>query len=241
MYANIEVDELNRALSWPPMLFEERLNGILVVGTFLADTIGQISKQAGQMLVLVDAYAPGQGFDSIVSDNVNGAQNAIDYLIDKGHTHIGLIGSSPDSYPSIRERRKGYTRGLKQRGISDAYIEDSMLTRESAYDATLRLLRRAPQITAIFACNDNTAVGVMNAANELGLSVPDDLSVIGFDDIDLAQEVTPPLTTVHVDKTLMGVLGVRHLRDRIENPNRPSLTIALSTHLIIRESVRSLA
>ncbi|MBN1966661.1 MAG: LacI family DNA-binding transcriptional regulator [Anaerolineae bacterium] len=240
MYANIEVDDYNRALNWPPMLLEQRTDGLLVVGTFLEETIVRIGQQTNQVIVLVDAYAPDRMFDSIVTDNVSGAQSAVEYLIQNGHTRIGLVGSTPDAYPSIRERRKGYTRALKQHDIADSYIEDSLLTRQAVYEATLRLLRRAPEITAIFACNDNVAIGAMNAAHDLGLKIPDDLSLIGFDDIDLAQEVNPPLTTVHVDKTLMGVLGVRHLRDRAENPDRPTLTTALGTQLIVRGSVRSL-
>jgi LacI family transcriptional regulator len=239
MYANLEVDEHNCPLSWPAMLLDQRLDGILVVGAFLQDTILGIHEQTDQAIVLVDSYAPLQQFDSIVTDNLNGAFSAVSYLIEQGHTRIGLIGSTSDAYPSIRERRKGYTRALKEHGITETYIEDGDLTREAGYETTLRLLKRSPEITAIFACNDNVAVGVMNAAAEQGRSIPRDLSVVGFDDIDLAQEVNPPLTTIHVDKTLMGVLGIRHLRDRVENPDRSTLTTTLSTQLIIRESVCS--
>ena len=91
-----------------------------------------------------------------------------------------------------------------------------------------------------FACNDDVAVGVMNAATHLGLRVPDDLSVIGFDDIDLSQELNPPLTTVHVDKLLMGALAVRTLQDRAENPQRAAITTSVSTQLVTRGSVKSL-
>lgn len=240
MFASIEVDEYNRVIKWPLILFDKRVEGLIVVGTFLEDAITQIGSRAGDVIVLVDAYAPGQQFDSIVTDNLNGALTAVHYLIENGHSRIGLVGSSPDSYPSIRERRKGYTRALKQYGIDTSYIEDGPLTREGGYTATQRLLRRAPEITAIFACNDNVAIGAMNAAQDLGRRIPDDLSIIGFDDIDLSQEITPPLTTIHIDKMLMGVLGVRQLRDRIENSERTSLTTVLSTQLIVRKSVRTL-
>jgi LacI family transcriptional regulator len=240
MYAHVEVDEQNRAQNWPPMLLNQRADGLLVVGAFLEETIIRISQQTQQKIVLVDSYAPDQLFDSIVTDNINGAYNAVRYLIDRGHSRIGCVGSMPAGYPSIRERRKGYTRALKEAGITDLYIEDSLLTREDVYDATIRLLRRSPEITAIFACNDNAAIGALNAINDLGLRVPDDISLVGFDDIDLAQEVSPALTTIHVDKTLMGVLAVRQLLERAENPDRPALTIALSTQLLERESVRSL-
>ncbi|MBI5928004.1 MAG: LacI family DNA-binding transcriptional regulator [Chloroflexi bacterium] len=237
MYASIEVDEFSRALSWPPMLSEQQVDGLLIVGAFLEPTISQISEQAGLPIVLVDGYAYNNDCDRVVTDNVNGAFAAVNYLIDQGHRHIGLIGSDANAYPSIRERRKGYTRALKTHEISKQYIEDSILERESAYAATVRLLERAPQITAIFACNDDTAIACMKAAREMGRRLPDDLSVIGFDDIDLAQEIVPTLTTIHVDKLLMGAMGVRHLVDRVRDPERASLTTSLGTQLIIRESV----
>ncbi|MBI5961009.1 MAG: LacI family DNA-binding transcriptional regulator [Chloroflexi bacterium] len=240
MYTTLEVDDLNRALDWPPMLTTQRVDGVLVVGAFLEETISQIGRQSGAIVVLVDGYSTEQRFDSIVTDNLNGAYTAVKYLIENGHRHIGLVGSLPDAYPSIRERRKGYSRALKHHDISESYIEDSPLLREAVYESTQRLLRRAPQITALFACNDNVAVAAMSAAVELGRRIPDDLSIIGFDNIDLTQEVTPPLTTIHVDKTLMGVLAVRRLRERAEYPDQVAMTTTLSTQLIIRGSVRSL-
>lgn len=238
MYANIEVDEQNRPLTRPPMLFDNRVDGVLVVGTMLPETIDRIGEKP---IVLVDAYAPRQAFDSVVTDNLNGAYNAVSYLIKQGHRKIGLIGSMPDGYPSIRERRKGYMRALKVHNITDTYIEDSPLVREAGYEATCRLLQRSPEITAIFACNDNVAIGVLNAARDLGRDVPGDLSLIGFDDIDLTNEIKPALTTVYVDKLFMGSMAIRLLRDRAEDPNRTIVTAVLSTRLVIRDSVRALS
>ncbi len=238
MYANVAVDALNHPVSMPPMLLDQRVDGVLVVGAFLEQAIGQIQHVAEKPIVLVDAYAPGQPLDSILTDNVNGAHTAVNYLIEQGHTRIGLVGSLPDAYPSIRERRKGYSRALKHHGIREMYIEDTPLTGEGGYDGATRLLKRCPEVTAIFACNDEVAFGVLRAAHDLGLKIPADLSVVGFDDIDLAQEVHPALTTVHVDKVLMGTLAVRQLCDRAQSLNRPALTMTLSTHLILRETVR---
>lgn len=237
MYANVDVDELNRPNALPPMLLERQVDGIIMIGTFLEHTIHRIGKSANMPVVLVDSYAPGSVYDSIVSDNLMGAFHAVQHLIDLGHRRIGLIGSLANAYPSIRERRKGYVKALQLAGIEQTYIEDSPLSRVGGYEATLALLQRTPSISAIFACNDEVAMGVMMAARELGRAIPADLSLIGFDDIDLAQEISPTLTTVHVDKVLMGVLAVRHLRDRAENPGRPALTTTLGTNLIIRESV----
>lgn len=237
MYANLEVDEHNEVISWPAMLAGDQADGLIIVGAFVPETLTQIRALRERPVVLVDAYAPGYKFDSIINDNLTGAYTAVKYLIEQGHKHIGLVGSQPDAYPSIRERRKGYQRALKEAGIEAYYFGDCSLRREAAYDATYDLLQRAPEITAIFACNDNLAIGVMDAAYELGRRVPDDLSIVGFDDIDWAQEVKPPLTTVHVDKLLMGVMAVRHLRDLAESPGRTNITTVLGTQLIIRGSV----
>jgi LacI family transcriptional regulator len=240
MYANIEVDRLSRPAKLPPMLVDNRVDGILIVGAFLQDTIHQIGQRIDTPVVLVDAYAPGSRFDSVLTDNLNSSYAAVKFLIDHGHTKIGLVGSVPNAYPSIRERRKGYMRALKHHNIDQDYIEDSPLSNVGGYNATCALLQREPEITAIFACNDEVAFGALNAAREMGRAVPDDLSIIGFDDIDIAQKATPALTTIHVDKMLLGTLAVRHLMDRAENPERPALTTYVSTQLIVRGSVRAL-
>lgn len=240
MVASIEVDAQNRPTALPLMLTERKVDGLLMGGTFLEDTVAEIGAGAGLPIVLVDAYMLGQPFDSVVIDNFDGAYTAVSYLLEHGHTCIGLVGSAPGAYPSVLERRQGYLRALQHYDIAEVYIEDSPLTRLDGYPAALRLLTRAPQLTAIFACNDDVAMGVLNAALELGRRVPEDLSIIGFDDIDLAQEANPPLTTMHVDKVLMGVLGVRQLVDRARTPDRPALTTAISPQLIVRDSVRNL-
>ncbi|PJF39796.1 MAG: hypothetical protein CUN55_13570 [Phototrophicales bacterium] len=241
MYANIEVDERKHAINFPAMLLDEIVDGVIVVGAFLEETLTDISRRANSNVVLVDAYTPDDmAFDSVLIDNINGAYNAVSYLIQNGHRHIGLIGSEPDAYPSILERRLGYISALQNNGIKETYIIDSQLSRADGFSATIRLLKRYPHITAIFACNDNVAIGVMNAVRELGLNVPDDISVIGFDDIALAQEVVPPLTTMHVDTYFMGAMALRHLRDRVEHPNRPILKTHVSTQLIERGSCKRL-
>ncbi len=239
MYANVEVDERNHARSLPGMLLNELVDGVIIVGAFLEESVADISRRIRRNIVLVDGYTSKEAFDSVLIDNYNGAVSAVTYLLDHGHQHIGLIGSSPDAYPSVLERRRGYLAALTARGIAHTYIEDSARSeRIDAYEAALRLLRRCPQITAIFATNDDSAIGVLNAARELGYRLPDDLSVIGFDDIDLAQEVTPALTTIHVDKVLMGTMALRLLRDRVSDPERMAITTTITTQLIARESVR---
>jgi LacI family transcriptional regulator len=106
-------------------------------------------------------------------------------------------------------------------------------------DATLRLMRRHPDITAIFACNDNVAVSaVMVALRQLGYRVPEDVSVVGFDNTSNAAESSPALTTIRVDRELMGIMGVQRLIEKAANHQRSPVKTVVSTRLIKRDSVR---
>jgi LacI family transcriptional regulator len=241
MYANLEVDDRNHALKLPPMLLDEVVDGLIIVGAFLEETIIDLSRRTARKIVLVDSYtSSGANFDSVLIDNFQGAFTAVSHLIENGHTKIGLIGSSYESYPSIMERGQGYYAALFQHGISETYVAPSELSRESACQAAIQLMNQHPEVTAIFAANDIVALGVLGALREMGFDVPGDVSLIGFDDIDLAQEVIPPLSTMHVDKVLMGATALRHLRDRVEEPKRAALKTLISTQLIQRGTVKRL-
>ncbi len=239
MFANVEVDLNSRVVNWPTMLLDQQVDGLLIMGIYLESTLNEIDRQLGSKpIVLIDAYTPNQSYDMIVFDNFNGAFKAISYLIECGHRHIGLIGSHADhDYPSVHERRKGYLHALQVHGIIQSYIQEGLLRTEEAYEASIDLLTQHPEITAIFACNDETASQVLRAARSLGRRVPEDISVMGFDDVELAQKVTPSLTTMRVDRLLVGALGVRQLVDRASNPDRAALTTSVSTEVVIRESV----
>ncbi len=241
MFSTIDVDSKKRPIGWPTMLREQRIDGLILIGTFIEDTIDRIKEQLTAPIILVDAYAPNLPFDSVLTDNIQGAFSAVEHLVKKGHTHIGLIGWNPATLTSIHERKEGYLRALKAYGIDREYIEESVLDRQPAFDAVQRLLKRSPEVTAIFAANDETAIGVLNGAQALGLSVPNDLSLVGFDNIDLAGEIKPSLTTVHVYKNWMGIFGVRTLIERARNPDQPKIATIVSTQLVVRDSVKSLA
>lgn len=241
MYSNVVVDERSRPLEWPAVTRDWEVDGLIMVGIYLEELVSLTGRGAETPVVLIDGYAAGGSHDSTLTDNVQGAFEATAFLIGQGHTCIGLVGSAVDAYPSIRQRREGYLDALRAHGIPDAYIQESRLIRSDAYEAAQQLLQRAPQITAIFACNDDTAIGALRAAQDMGLDVPGDLSVVGFDNIELASEIRPALTTVHVHKVWMGRIGVRCLLERAQNPDQPALTTLLATELVVRESVRSLS
>jgi LacI family transcriptional regulator len=241
MMSSIEVDQQNRPIVWPPMLTEQRIDGLLLIGTFIEDTIDMIHQRLNVPIVLVDGYAPHLELDSIVIDNFQGGKMAVEYLINCGHKHIGLIGSSEKSPPGVLKRRYSYLSTLRRHGIEDVYLWDTFMSREKAYQATREMLQQHPMISAIFGINDDVAIGAINAAHDMGLKVPGDLSVIGFDNIDLSKEIYPSLTTIHVYKSWMGVLGVRALMERSQNPDQPKTTNVVSTRLLVRDSVRVLS
>ncbi len=231
LYSQVEVDKDGYAVEIPAMLRERQVDAIVIVGAFFADTVAALTEDIGTNIVLVDSYTLTPLFDSVVTDNVSGAAVAVTHLLEYGHRRIGLIGSSAHSFPSIRERRQGYREALAYFGIEREYIEESDLNREDAYHATLRLMQRSPEVSAIFACNDDVAVGVLRALHELELRVPEDVSLVGFDGSELAQATTPTLTTMAIDRAFVGEAAVRVLRERAAFPDRPLLRIQVVPQL----------
>jgi LacI family transcriptional regulator len=237
MYAAVEVDPSNHPVVWPAMINEQHVDGLILAGTFIEQTADLFQRRIDVPIVLVDSYAPSLPFDGVVIDNTPAARTAVEYLIKQGHTKIGLIGWNDKSPPSICERKLGYCQVLLKHGIEQELIEPSSLNQESGSEALQRLLGYHPEVTAVFACNDAAALGVLGGAREMGLVVPRDLSVVGFDDIAMASQIIPSLTTVHVHKTWMGVLAVRRLLERAQDSGQPKVTMTLSTELVVRESV----
>jgi LacI family transcriptional regulator len=223
------------------MYASEDIDGLVIVGVAFRDSSATSRIPRQIPVVLVDAFAAGMECDTVNTDNLRGAYDAVKYLIDHGHLRIGLIGScvKGPEHPSIRERRHGYLKALSEYGINGDYIEDSLLQAESAFNATLNLMERAPDVTAIFACNDDVAVSAIRALHEMGRRVPDDVSVIGFDDKAVEPSPPLPLTTVKVEKDLMGALAVRQLYERAMYRDRPPITTIIGTRLVVRDTVTS--
>ncbi len=237
LLSTMPVDDKNRPLGVPQMLTRGNADALLMVGTFVDETITSAVGRKTCPIVLVDAYAKTDMFDAVVSDNFQAAWQAVDYLIRRGHRHIGLVGSEPDSYPSIKQRRGGYLRALREHGISEVYCADFNLMVESGYEATKELLKKHSQITALFAVNDKAALAAMNAVMDTGKRVPEDISVIGYDDVDLAGNAKPPLTTMHVDTVAMGRAAVQLIMNRLEHPESARMTLTIHPTFVERESV----
>ncbi len=237
LLSTMPVDEHNRPLGVPQMLVRGAADALLMVGTFVDETILSVTSRRAPPIVLVDAYAKTECYDAVVSDNFQAAWQAVEYLVRQGHRHVGLVGSEPDSYPSIKQRRGGYLRALREADIAQSYIAEFNPMNESGYEATRNLLHKSPQVTALFGVNDKVAIAAMSAAIDMGRHVPDDLSIVGYDDVDFASSAKPPLTTMHVDTVAMGRAAVQMLMSRIEYPDAARMTLTVHPILMERQSV----
>jgi len=236
LFAMLPVDENNRPLKLPPLLENNLADGLLMAGAFLDETVSSVLRERQVPVILVDGYSDTESYDMVVSDNFRAAYQAVEYLLRLGHRQIGFVGGAADCYPSLGERRNGYLRALKEHEIAEAYLADCNIVNSSGEEEAIELLTQNPQITALFGVNDETALGCMRAARRLGLRVPEDLSIIGYDDTDLAQRASPPLTTMHVDTVAMGQGAVQLLLLRMRQPEAARITLEVHPVLVERES-----
>lgn len=241
LYATMPVDGDNVPVEMPRLLTEDAVDGLLLVGALVGDALHELLRAKHVPVVLVDAYAEREGYDAVLSDNPRGAYHAMSYLIGRGHEHIALVGGHPNAYPSLQQRRDAYERALSAQGLTGRYFADTTTAGGDVTAATRELLDRYPQITALFGVNDEAAITAMHVAQSSGRRVPDDLSVVGFDDIDAARSMMPPLTTMRVDKVGMGRIAVQLLADRVEFPESETITTLLQPRLMERASVRDMA
>jgi len=186
--------------------------------------------------VVIQGSLPGATVPSVDVDNVAAARVATEHLLDLGHRVIGLVTNAPFDYTSARERRDGYLRALADAGIAadETLIVQANFDAASGRHAMARLLERR-DLTAVFVASDVVAFGAMAAIREAGLRVPDDISLVGFDDIPLAAYFDPPLTTIRLPAHDLGRAAGQALLDHINGRAVDSRTI-LPTTLVIRSS-----
>ncbi len=237
MYANLPVNNENYPLEIPPLLEKGEVDGLLLAGTFVDVSLGLILESRGCPIVLVDSYSSKATYNMVLSDNVSGAYQATEFLIQKGHNHIGFVGGHDLAYPSFRDRRVGYRKALERYDIGPGYFADCMLNRSDIAGAVLNLVKQQEQITGLVCINDVTAISAMYALIEAGIRVPQELSIIGFDDIYLAETVVPSLTTMRVNKQIMGRLGVQLLLNQVYQADSGCITSIFHPTLIERNSV----
>lgn len=226
----------SRLHALPPLFKENYVSGLFIVGGGIPLVIIEALRNSTQVpFVLVDNCFPDCRWDAVMTDNFRGIKLAVEYLVDRGHRHIALIGG-PD-HPSIVERRDSYLEMLGRQNLPPIVRTAPYLSPEDGQWGVEEILRTAPETTAIICSNDEQAVGALKKLTELGYCVPNDFSLVGFDDINMVQFTSPPITTVYVDRVTMGQAAVQLLLDRIKFPNRPVMKLILGVKLIERASV----
>jgi LacI family transcriptional regulator len=181
-----------------------------------------------------------EGSSFVRIDNFQAAKQATDYLIGLGHRAIGFV-SFPVNMPG-NERLSGYRSALEDAGIGPRpdYVHESFdRPVQIGYQGALQLISGHPEITALFAATDEIAMGTLTAIWQLGLRVPEDISVIGFDDISLASNITPPLTTIHQPMDQISRAVVEMAISLAEDPHQERVDLVLPTELVVRNSCQA--
>lgn len=198
---------------------------------------GSISRALTSDTPVVLLNAATNARPTIRIDNYSGARSMTDHLIALGHRYIAFI-TGPERNADAAERLRGYRSAL---GISPTakrpHIEvPGDFTENSGYEAVPKILAMKPRPTAIFAANDSMAVGALHALREVGMHLPEEMALAGFDDIPMARYITPPLTTVRVDIAELGRRAVETLIASIEGGGAPRKQEVIATTLVVRES-----
>jgi LacI family transcriptional regulator len=213
------------------------VEGVVMMGLDAEDPELRRLARAELPCVGVDMQVEGPATEVVMSDNVDGAEQAVRHLHALGHRRIATITGMIESRPGI-DRLRGFRAALQELGLAyrDEYVAYGDFYFESGRAATARLLALPEPPTAIFAAADLTALGAIRAATEAGLSVPGDLSVVGYDDIQIAPHVNPPLTTVRQDKFGLGVAAANALIDLIDGASERTGLVTLPVELVARGS-----
>jgi DNA-binding LacI/PurR family transcriptional regulator len=234
IYPVDSIDHLQGYISSIPLM--RNIDGLIIMSLSLGDQDALRLSNNGMETVLIEYSHPQ--LNSIVIDDVHGGQLAAEYLIGRGHKIFSFLGDiePPEKFAihPVKSRLAGFTQVLQEAGLSlpQAYIRSAPYTQEESRQAARELLELSKPPSAIFVASDTQAMSVMKVARQLNIKVPEDLAVIGFDDIDVAEHVD--LTTIrqHLDES--GRLAAEILLARINEPNRPLQHINLPLNLIER-------
>jgi LacI family transcriptional regulator len=233
-------EDPQRELSVIQSLEEKRVDGLILCSSRLEEEklVELVSDLSAVVLVNRSLCQTAEGtFDSVMLDDERGGWMATQHLIESGHRNIGFLAGPTASY-SGAGRRKGFLTALQEGGIEpvDGWIRHCQPSVEGGYEATCELLALYPSLTALFCYNDLVAVGALQACNELKRRVPEDLAIVGHDDIPVAALVSPALTTCRVPRYELGTRAVEALLERLRDHSHDCSQIMLEPELVIRES-----
>lgn len=222
------------------MILSKQADGIILLASLCPFSPGNMKKNGNQLPIIIscESVAPELShFPSVRIDNVAAAKEATAYLVSQGHKDIGFVYGSHTS-TLTQDRERGYRRAMKEAklNIADGWVVEGGLTLDGARKATRNLLNHPNRPTAIFCANDEMAMGTLHEIKSAKLSVPDDISVIGFDDIRYAEVLDPPLTTIAQPSEEIGERTMHRLCKAIEGRDIGAEPEIVPHKLVIRRS-----
>lgn len=223
------------------LIRERHADGIVLSGPRTDDT-ELIKLYREGIPIMLMGQLPNTDIPFVDADNLGGARAAVEYLLELGHERIAIITNAPLTYTASRDRLEGYKAALKAHGIKPdkRLVRTGDFTQASGQAAMTRLLKLTPRPTAVFVASDVVALGALQAIKQHGLRVPDDISLVGFDDIPAASWVEPPLTTVRLPAFGIGWGAAERLIRLIDGEELEQRSVLLETQLIERGSARPL-
>lgn len=218
-------------------LISEQVSGLVIAPTPHNFPLLQKQADQGNPIVLVDRAGPDPNFDNVLVNNVAGAHAATRHLIRLGHTRIGFIGGIP-GISTTEERYKGYAKAYKEAGLQ---IDKSLVTygnsrQDGGYIQTEKLLKADPKPTAMFVTNNLMTLGCLQKLHEAGVVIPDEMALVGFDDMPWAVALNPPLTAVKQPGYVLGSNAADLLFKRLRYPDRSAYHLKLNADMVIRKS-----
>ncbi|WP_372635176.1 LacI family DNA-binding transcriptional regulator [Cohnella sp.] len=227
--------------SYASLCKERNVEGAILSGLRLDDPyLHEVVEQNSFPCVLIDIPITGANVAHVASDSKIGAAMAVRHLLEYGHRRIAMINGHNQASVS-QDRYSGYKEALEQSGLAadPALVYDGAFSEDGGAEAMYQILIRNPDVTAVFCASDLMALGAMRTLEKVGLRVPEDMSVIGFDDITIASYCSPKLTTIRQDKYELGYQAAQLLIDMLEE-RTDNRKILLGNQLIVRESTRRL-
>jgi LacI family transcriptional regulator len=222
----------------PRFILERNFDGIIIAGR-VPDAFIKVLSNYNLPVVFVDYTPSYDEYANVLTDNVKGGILATEHLISRGHKNIAFIGGEIN-HPSIIERMHGYKTAIQKGKIKNTddliITNDEFLSRQNGYKCAELLFKKRRKTTAIFAANDATAIGALQYLKDNGYIVPEDVSLIGFDDVEADLLIDPPLSTIRVPKIEMGTEAVQLLINIINKKSIAAKKIIIPVKLIVRES-----
>ncbi len=229
-------ERMNRSLE---TLMQKRVDGLLMMCTESHLPSADILNRYPSIPTVMMDWAPFEGRGDIIQDNaLLGGELATQHLIDCGYTRIACIAGPQDKTPA-RMRLEGYRNAMTKSGLEilPGYVVNGDFEFQGGYNGMVELLALETPPEAVFTSNDAMAVGVYHALYQAGMRIPQQMAVMGYDDIELARYLTPPLSTIHQPKDALGELAIDTLLHRLSDPDASQQTLVLTPELVVRGSV----